>query len=374
MTPVELVIVLILLLLAVPDLCARIGRPALAYTVYLLAGTLIGPVLDDKVAVLLAEIGKIGFVLLLFEIGLDIDLPASRHWWTPLKLAAKWLWPQYPVTVALGLVAGLSLREAVIAAVALNGCSLSMSFAPWQAFPAPGPDQKRHLMLWMVTLEIVAIVLLTVGELYLKEGPGAALGLRLLLVVLVVVVISRYAERLMGLLGRALMSTTRWRMHYIVLFVLLVSALGARMGLAAPKTAFLLGLFVSRATHEGLALAHHLRPIGQRLLIPVFFLALGAAVPAALMFGPTGLLALGAAGLLVGLRDHLHATSVQSGSSRWAFLLACPNLTIVAIAAQTLVGLRAAPEVVGWLVLTGLLLSAGSVLALPTRPGVAQSG
>ncbi len=372
MTPVELVIVLILLLLAVPDLCARIGRPALAYTIYLLAGTLVGPVLDERVAVLLSEIGKIGFVLLLFEIGLDIDLPPSRHWWTPLKLAAKWLWPQYPVTMALGLVAGLSLRESVIAAVALNGCSLSMSFAPWQAFPVPGPEQKRHLMLWMVTLEIVAIVLLTAGDLYLKEGFGPALALRLLLVLAVVVVVSRSAERLMGVLGRVLGATTRWRMHYVVLFILLISALGSRLGLAAPKTAFLLGLFVSRATHEGLALAHHLRPIGQRLLIPVFFLSLGAAVPVHLIFCVTGLLALGAAGLLVGLRDHLHATSVKSGASRWAFLLACPNLTLVAIAAQTLVSLHAAPAVVGWLVLTGLVLSAGSVLALPTRPVPAQ--
>ena len=83
------------------------------------------------------------------------------------------------------------------------------------------------------------------------------------------------------------------------------------------------------------------------------------------MFSRIGLLALGAAGLLVGLRDHLHRTWVRSGCSRWAFLLACPNLTIVAIAAQMLVELRAGPVAVGWLVLTGLILSAGSVLALP---------
>jgi Kef-type K+ transport system membrane component KefB len=200
------------------------------------------------------------------------------------------------------------------------------------------------------------------------------LALRLALVLLVVVVVSRSAERLMGLLGRLLGSTTRWRLHYVVLFVLLISALGGRMGLAAPKTAFLLGLFVSRATHEGLALSHHLRPIGQRLLIPVFFLALGAEVPVHLLFSATGVMAIGAAGLLIGLRDFLHRTSVQSGCSRWAFLLACPNLTMVAIAAQTLVSLRSDGRVVGWLVLTGLILSTVSLFGLPApRPAPAEN-
>jgi Kef-type K+ transport system membrane component KefB len=367
MTPVELVIVLVLLLLAVPDVCEKMGRPAMAYTIYILAGVLVRPLLDDHVAILLFEIGKIGFVLLLFEIGLDIDLPHSRHWWTPLKLAAKWILPQVPVVVALGTVAGLSLREAVIAAVALNGCSLSMSFAAWRDFPTPGAEQKRHLLLWMISLEIVAIILLTAGDLFLREGMGWPLIFRLFLIVGLVMVVSLTAERLMGLLGRVLGATTRWRLHYVVLFILLVSAFGSRLGLAAPKTAFLLGLFVSRATHEGLALSHHLRPIGQRLLIPVFFLSLGAAVPVGMIFSRTGLLALGSAGLLLGLRDRMHATFVRSGCSRWAFLLACPNLTMVAIAAQTLVDLRADAAVVAWLVLTGLILSAGSVLAMPAR-------
>jgi Kef-type K+ transport system membrane component KefB len=249
-----------------------------------------------------------------------------------------------------------------------------MSFVAWKAFPAPGAEQKRHLMLWMVTLEIVAILLLTVGDIYLKEGFGPALALRLALVLLVVVVVSRSAERLMGLLGRLLGSTTRWRLHYVVLFVLLISALGGRLGLAAPKTAFLLGLFVSRATHEGLALSHHLRPMGQRLLIPVFFLSLGAAVPVSLLFSVTGVMAVGAAGLLIGLRDFLHRTSVRSGCSRWAFLLACPNLTMVAIAAQTLVSLRSDGRVVGWLVLTGLILSTVSLFGLPSpRPAPAEN-
>ena len=102
------------------------------------------------------------------------------------------------------------------------------------------------------------------------------------------------------------------------------------------------------------------------MLIPVFFLALGAAVPVQFIFSYTGLMALGAAGLLLGLRDILHRGPVQSGSSRWAFLLACPNLTIVAIAAQLLIDLHAGSRVVGWVVLTGLILSVGSILALPS--------
>ena len=159
----------------------------------------------------------------------------------------------------------------------------------------------------------------------------------------------------------------RWKVHYVVLFVFVVSAVGARFGLSESKTAFFLGLFMSRASHEGLALSHHLRPIGQHLLIPIFFVALGAYMPLHLLGSSIGGWALATALLVLILRDTLHRTWVKSGCQRNAFLLVCPNLTIVAIAANTMREYGSPASHIAWVVLTGLLLSLFALVLLP-RP------
>lgn len=365
MTPIELFILIILLLLSVPDLCARLGRPALLYAVYLMVGLLLGPLLDAEVRKLLADIGRFGFILLLFEIGLEIELPTVKSLLTPVKLALKWGVLQVPVLLALARWAGLTWTESALASAALIGCSVSMTFLAWQHFPTPNQDSKKHLLLWMVSIEIMAILVLTAGSALLKHGFGTDFFLQLALIAVAVFLISRYADRLTGLLGRQLESTGKWKAHYVVLFVFLISAAGARLGLSESKTAFFLGLFMSRATHEGLALSHHLRPIGQHLLIPVFFVSLGAFVPMEMLITQLGVMALASVVIVLLLRDLLHRTWVKSGCQRSAFLLVCPNLTIVAIAANTMREHGSPPTHIAWLILTGLALSLVALLFLP---------
>lgn len=373
MTTIELFILIILLLLSVPDLCSRWGRPALLYAVYLVVGLLLGPLLTPEIKKLLADIGRFGFILLLFEIGLEIELPPVKNLLTPVKLALKWSALQMPVLLALARWAGLSWTESTLAAAALTGCSVSMTFAAWRHFPAPTQANKQHLLLWMVSIEIMAILVLTAGSSLLKRGLGAAFLGELALIATAVWLISRYADPLTRFLGRRLEHTTRWKVHYVVLFVFVVSAVGARLGLSESKTAFFLGLFMSRASHEGLALSHHLRPIGQHLLIPVFFVSLGAFVPLPLLASPVGGLAIASAAVLLALRDVLHRTWVKSGCARAAFLLVCPNLTIVAIAANTMREYGSPAGHVGWVVLTGLVLSLVALLLLPKPARAAGS-
>lgn len=367
MTPVELLIGIILLLLAVPDLCRKAGRPALLYTVYLVVGLLIGPALSLEVRDLLMELGRFGFILLLFQIGLEIDLPPVKSLVTPARLALKWSVVQFPFVMMVARLAGLDWHESFLAAAALNGCSVSMTFLAWRHFPTPTPENKRHLLLWMVAIEILAIIILTAGSTLLKHGFGAAFFGQFLLIGAVVALISKFADRLTSSLARRLPSSIRLKGHYIVLFVFVVAAVGARFGLSEAKTAFFLGLFISRATHEGMALEHHLKPISQHLLIPIFFVSLGAFVPVELLATRIGLYALLATALLLALRDFLHRTYVRSGCERRAFLLVCPNLTIVAIAANTMRNAGGDPSHVGWVVLTGLVLTVVSLLLLPGR-------
>jgi Kef-type K+ transport system membrane component KefB len=372
MTTIELFILILLLLLSVPDLCARWGRPALLYAVYLLVGLLMGPLLQPELYQLLADIGRFGFILLLFEIGLEIDLPPVQNLRRPAVLAARWSALQIPVLLVMARWVGLSWTESVLATAALIGCSVSMTFLAWQHFPTAHQATKQLLLLWMVSVEIMAILVLTAGGALLKHGFSRAFFGQLILIALAVFLISRFADRLTHLLGGILAATSRWKIHYVVLFVLMVSACGARLGLSESKTAFFLGLFMSRATHEGLALSHHLRPLSQHLLIPIFFVSLGAFVPLDLLTTPVGGRALAAAVVLLIFRDVLHRTWSASGAVRKAFLLVCPNLTIVAIAANTMREFGSPASHVAWVVLTGLVLSLIALLLLP-KPAVAPS-
>ena len=69
MTSIELLVILLLLAMAVPDACASLGRPALAYPAFVCFGLLVGPLLRTEVGNMIQEAGQIGFVLLLFEVG-----------------------------------------------------------------------------------------------------------------------------------------------------------------------------------------------------------------------------------------------------------------------------------------------------------------
>ena len=68
---------------------------------------------------------------------------------------------------------------------------------------------------------------------------------------------------------------------------------------------------------------------------------------------------------MLALRDVLHRTWVKSGCQRSAFLLVCPNLTIVAIAANTMREFGSPADHVAWVVLTGLTLSLFALILLP---------
>jgi Kef-type K+ transport system membrane component KefB len=62
------------------------------------------------------------------------------------------------------------------------------------------------------------------------------------------------------------------------------------MGLSAAKTAFFLGLFMSRAQFEGMSVEEYIAPISRRFLIPIFFMSLGLLIDSRMLFPHTALL------------------------------------------------------------------------------------
>jgi Kef-type K+ transport system membrane component KefB len=218
----------------------------------------------------------------------------------------------------------------------------------------------------MVALEMTAIVLLAVESTALKNGMSWRVPLKLAGIAITVFLIARFAVHLKNLFQTILERTTHWRLHWLVLLVLGVCAVGERLGLDATKTAFFLGLAMSRAKHDNLPLEQYIAPISHRFLIPVFFVALGMQVDWRLLFSFTALLALGTAGLLLGLREILHRRVFSFGGDHHAFLLLCPNLTMVALAAKAMIDLQTEPKVTAWVVMTGLFMTVPSLFLLPS--------
>jgi Kef-type K+ transport system membrane component KefB len=365
MTSIELLVVLLLLVMAVPDLCAWIGRPALAYPAFVCFGILVGPLIGAEVGTMVREAGEIGFVLLLFEVGLEIDLPNWRHLRRPALYVLRWVGPQYPVLIFLARVAGLGWIESFIAAAALSACSVGMAFAAWKSFPGLSDTSRALILQVMVMLEVVAVVLLAMETAALGRAPTWVFALKLAGIALVIYACSRISVHVSRVLQIVLERTTKWRLHFIALLVLVICAVGDRLGLSGPKTAFFLGLFSSRVRHEGRSLEDYLAPISRRFLIPLFFLSLGTQVPLAALFSVTLLLALASAAILVAFRYLLHARFAPTGGESRAYLLLCPNFTLVALAARALIADPAGSGTAAWLLLTGLLVTLYAVAALP---------
>ncbi len=366
MNDIEAIICLILLFMSVPDFCRRVlKRPALIYSVFVLFGLLLGPLVSDGVAAMLKQAGKVGFLLLLFEVGLEITLPKAREVLHPLRLTLKWVLIQYPVILLLAMTAGLNLREAFFAAAALTGCSVGMAYSAWKNFEGFTEDGRRLTLQVMVLLEMLAIVLLSVETVVLETGFGWMVLVKLAGIATVVFLISRFASHLKNAFQTIIERTTHWRIHFMVLVILGVCAIGERFGLSATKTAFFLGIAMSRTGHDGVRLEDYIAPISQRLLIPIFFVTLGLQLDWRMLLTQTALLAVCTAFFLIGFREMMHRRLVRTSEDGQSWLLLCPNLTIVALAASALLEHGGSPEVAAWLVLTGLFVTIPSIFMLP---------
>ena len=352
--------------MAVPDLCRKLGRPALVFSAFVLFGVLLGPVVNDSVRTMLQQAGQVGFLLLLFEVGLEIDLPRLREFVRPLRFATIWTLLQYPLAFALAHFAGLDFLQSFAAAAALTACSVGMAHPAWKNYPGLAADPKQFLLHVMVALEVMAIVVLAVETTALKSGWTWLVLLKLAGILVTIFLIARFAAHLKTLFQTILERTTHWRIHWLVLLVLAVCAIGERLGLDATKTAFFLGLAMSRAKHDGLPLEEYIAPISHRFLIPVFFVALGMQIEWRFLLDWVVLLAVGTAGLLLGAREILHRRWLKTGGDHHAFLLLCPNLTIVALAAKAMIAYGADAKLTAWLVLTGLFMTVPSLLLLPS--------
>lgn len=373
MESIETIIFVILLLMAVPDLCRKIGRPALANVFFVLFGIMIEPLAKAQVVTMLIEAGKVGFLLVLFEVGLEINLPPFKRFFRPLRFAILWVLLQYPLVLGLADLAGLQPWEALMATIAITGCSMSMAFNGWKSYPGLTEDSRNFTLQIMVALEMLTIVLLAAVAPALSWGIGWSTLFNLAGIAVAIYLISRFAAHFTALFQKIIQQTTHWRVHFLVLLVLGICAVGERLGLSAAKTAFFLGLFMSRAEFEHMNIEEHIAPISQRFLIPIFFVSLGLMVNPAMLFSYTALLALCGAGLLIGFREIVHRRWLKTGGDMNSHLLLSPNLTMASLAAASLFS-AGRQDAASWTVLMGLFTSVLAIVLLPkTAAGAARN-
>jgi Kef-type K+ transport system membrane component KefB len=364
MSNIETVICLILLLMAVPDWCRKLGRPALANVFFVVFGLVLATFLHGDEITMIKQAGEVGFLLVLFEVGLEINLPAFRKFLPSLRFALFWLLLQYPVLLMLAQVAGFGWLESFMIAAALTGCSMSMAYSGWKHFSGLAGRARIFSLQIMVALEVLAIVTMSINSTALKSGFGWTILLKLAAMAVIVFFISRFAAHVVTLFQWIIEKTTHWRVHFLVLLVLVVCAISDRLGLAAPKAAFFLGMFMARTEFHGQSLEEYIAPISRRFLIPIFFVSLGMTVDARMLFSYGALLALFGAMFLIGFREVLHRRFLQTGGPAQTFLLFCPNLTMAALAATSLLAVGK-QEAATWVTLSGLFFSVISLWLLP---------
>jgi Kef-type K+ transport system membrane component KefB len=222
---------------------------------------------------------------------------------------------------------------------------------------------RKRILRTMVALELWSILALVVGSALLKGRVDTAFGVTLLAIAATLFLIAQFGSKLVPVFEWIITRATHWRVHLLVLLILVVCTLGERIGLGGPKTAFFLGLAMNQTRHRGMNLDEHMAPISQRFLIPIFFVALGLQIR---WLDPVSLaLAFGTAGLLLGMRMMIHNRLLKIGGDKNAFLLLSPNLTMVALGATALLQYAHADKAATWLLLTGLFMTIPSLLLLP---------
>lgn len=359
MTILETAVFLILLLMALPDFCRRIHRPGLIYPLYIVAGIIAGAFMGEETRTVWREIGQFGFILLLFSVGLEIELPEKRESLVALRRAALWLGWQLPLLVGLGYVAGIGWSEGLVAGCALASTSVGMAFNLWRRYPFVAGSSRKEFLEWIVAVEVLSIFLLAVAGPVIQGAVWWRVVLQLTGVVTAAVVAAILAVHGAPRIGAVLARGLHLQVHLLVALLFGIAALGERLGLSAPKTAFVLGMFISRATDEEADLNERLEPIRDRLFVPVFFFALGGLVEPRLLLSSVVPMAIGAGLVLFGARKLVYRWVFARliGTEPSAHVIAAPMLTIAAVAVEVLARAGASERVLTWILAAGLCLT-----------------
>jgi Kef-type K+ transport system membrane component KefB len=290
-----LIIILVARLAA--ELAERIKIPAVLGEI--VAGIIIGPsvlgLIDPikhlDVANMVLLLGEIGVILLLFQVGLEMDLGEMAKVGKPALLVAI-IGVAVPFAAGFGVAAsfGEDAKVALFIGAALTATSVGITARVLGDLRALALRESRIVLGAAVADDVLGLVILTVVVKVVTEGSisagvvletiGLAAGFLLLTGLLAIYVIPRVFTRIDRI---AKSSTTIVSIAFAL--TLAFSLLANQAKLAFIIGAFMAGLAVGRSPqHE--RIAEGLNPLGH-IFIPVFFASIGINADLEAMFQPS---------------------------------------------------------------------------------------
>jgi CPA2 family monovalent cation:H+ antiporter-2 len=266
-------------------LARRAGLPAVLG--YLATGLLVSPFTPGYVADRhqLQVFADVGVVLLLFEVGIELDVAElSRErgrlfWAAPLQTV---------ITALAGIAAGLLLKLPLAGAVLLGLCiALSSSVVVVNITRSrrrtTDPATDHALLGWSVLQDVAGVTLAIIALIALGLQPSSGFqAVELALIYVIVVVIAT------GLLPRLLRQLREERDLFLIVSVasaLALAGVGARFfGIPLALAAFVSGLAIGE-TREASEARERLLPFRDVFAV-LFFVAIGALIdPGAFLKG-----------------------------------------------------------------------------------------
>jgi CPA2 family monovalent cation:H+ antiporter-2 len=271
----------------------RLGLPAVVG--YLAVGLLVGPFTPGYVADRhqIQVLADVGIVLLLFEVGIELDLRALRR--EPLGILAA-----VPAQVAVVTVAG-ALVFAALGSDLLGAITLGLAVGLSSSIVIVNITRSkrrtlndvtaRALLVWSVLQDVVTLVAATILTVVLSPGVAGSAPIAFGKAVLFVALAATVQDWVLPRLLRGVRDEQDTFLIVAVSAALVTAGLGAAVfGVPLALAAFISGLFLSVRV-EAQEARREVLPF-RDLFAVMFFVAIGTLVdPAAIVREPIWLLA-----------------------------------------------------------------------------------
>jgi Kef-type K+ transport system membrane component KefB len=261
------------------EVADRIGVPAVVGEIA--AGVLIGPSAFGLVhsSEALQTLAQLGVILLLLEVGLEMDLgELSSVGRASLTVAVVGVVVPLVSGALVGVSLGMSGKEALFVGAALTATSVGITARVFGDLRALATVEARTVLGAAVADDILGLVILTVVTRIVTQGSVSAWGIAWVVLVAVgfVVLTTAVGLRLAPPVFAVIRRYSRSSGTLVALalaFTLGISELAHAAQLAPIVGAFVAGLVLSRSAASQ-RVRKELSPVGH-LLIPVFFLQIG---------------------------------------------------------------------------------------------------
>ena len=275
----HILIVLIAAKLAA-EIAERVGIPAVVGEI--LAGILVGPSMLNAVGhgdEVLRTLGEIGVILLLLEVGMEMDLrELGKVGKTSLLVAIVGVVaPMAMGMAAMGLM-GEDFNTALFVGAALTATSVGITARVFGDLRALATTEARIVLGAAVADDVMGLIVLTVVVRLVTEGSVSILSVAGIILVAVAFLVLgglvglKLAPPLFGAIEK-LSRSTGTMVALALAFTLGFAELADAAKLAPIVGAFVAGIALSRS-RQSKRITRELGPVGH-LFIPVFFLQIG---------------------------------------------------------------------------------------------------